>query len=99
MIGMTEAEFWASTPRFFDAKVRAHEEMMKYRFEQTRESTFKICWPHLKRNTTREKFWPSPWDRVKVIEWQPIDPAILANFEAHAAVEFEEMRKRKNGNN
>jgi hypothetical protein len=96
---MTEAEFWASTPRFFDAKVTAYDNRLKYEFERTRVSSFLICSPHLKKNATLERFWPSPWHRVKVVEWHPIDPAILANFEAHANVELEQMRNRNNGNN
>ena len=95
---MSEEEFWDTTPRFFDAKVKAYEARLKYEFERTRVSSFLICSPHLKKNATLERFWPSPFHTEKQIEWQPIDPAILANFEAHANFELEQMRKR-NGYN
>lgn len=96
IIGMTEREFWDSTPRWFDAKVTAHDNRMKYDFERLRVSTFLICSPNLKKNATLDRFWPSPWREKKVIEWQPVDPAVLANFNAHADAEFEQMRQRKN---
>lgn len=95
---MTEQEFWACTPRFFDAKVKAYDDRLKYEFERLRVSSFLICSPHLKRNATLDRFWPSPWAKVKVIDWQPIDPQALANFEAHANFEFEQMRKNNGVN-
>ena len=97
-IGVSEAEFWDTTPRYFSAQVKAHDDRLRYEFERVRVSSFLICSPHLKRHATLARFWPSPWDAPKKVEWTPVDPAILANFEAHADETLAQMRKQ-NGDN
>jgi hypothetical protein len=57
-----------------------------------------VCMPNLRKNATLQRFWPSPWDVVKKVEWEPVDPAVLANFNAQADYTLEQMRKQ-NGNN
>lgn len=95
---MTEAEFWQTTPRFFDAKVRAWESRMKYEFEKTRTSSFLISSPYLKKSATLNRFWPSPWERTKAVKWEPIDPAVLANFDRNADDVLAQMKGTVNGN-
>jgi hypothetical protein len=97
MIGMSEAEFWDTSPRYFAARVKAYDDRQKYDFERTRVASFLICSPHLKKHATLNRFWPSPWEKPKKIDWQPVDPAVLANFEAHADETLAQMRQ--NGNN
>lgn len=97
---MTEREFWATTPRFFAARVKAHDDRLKWEFEQRRTATFLACSPYLKKHATLNRFWPSPWQQVKKIEWQPVDPEALARFERDAEVALAELRqKRENGDN
>lgn len=97
---MTEAEFWDTSPRYFAAKVKAYDERLKYEFERTRVSSFLICSPHLKKNATLNRFWPSPWDVApKMIDWKDVDPAVLANFEAHANETLAQMREKSDGVN
>ncbi len=92
---MTEREFWASTPRFFAAKVKAWDARMRYEFERTRTATFLSCSPYLKKHATLNRFWPSPWEKVREIEWRMPDPEILANFERNANDVFEQMKKER----
>lgn len=96
---MTEKEFWACTPRFFAAKVKAWDNRMKYEFDRTRTATFLACSPYLKKSATLKRFWPSPWEKEQVIEWKPIDPAVLANFERNADDVLAKMREKRDGNN
>lgn len=97
---MTEADFWACTPRFFAARVKAWDWRMKYEFERTRTATYLTCSPYLKKSATLERFWPSPWHKEKVIDWQPVDPAVLANFNRNADDVFAQMNQaRIDGNN
>lgn len=86
------------TPRYFAAVVKAHDERQRIRFDLQRVQTFLICAPNLKKHATLARFWPSPWDAPPQIQWQPIDPAILANFNAQADYTLAEMNK-KNGVN
>jgi len=94
---MAEREFWQTTPRYFDCLVRAYETKQRAQFELTRTSSFLICSPHLRKTATLNRFWPSPWERPKKIDWQPIDPAVLANFERNADDVLANMKR--NGDN
>lgn len=97
---MTESELWACTPRYFAARVKAWDARMKYEFERTRTAAFLISSPYLKKSATLNRFWPSPWQQEKVIEWKPVDPAILANFNRNADDVLAQMNQaRINGNN
>ena len=85
------------TPRYFAAMVKAHDERQRVGFDLLRVQTFLICAPNLRKTATLARFWPSPWEKQKAI-WEPIDPAILANFNAQADYTLAEMKK-KNGVN
>lgn len=95
---MSQAELMATNPRFFAAKVKAWDARMKYEFDRTRTASFLACSPYLKKNATLNRFWPSPWEKEKVIEWQPVDPAVLANFERNADDVLAQMRNKRGDN-
>lgn len=96
---MSEDEFWRTTPRYFDALVKAYDSRQKTKFEYKRRSAFMICSPYLKKNATLERFWPSPWAAEKVSDWPEVDPAILANFNRNADDLTANLRAQRNGDN
>ena len=78
--------------------VKAYDSQQRGRFELTRTAAFLNCSPYLKKSATLNAFWPSPWERPKKVDWQPIDPEILANFNRHADEDLAKMN-RNNGYN
>lgn len=83
------------TPRWFAARVKAYDEARRTEFDLLRVQTFLICAPNLRKHATLKRFWPSPWEeQIAAVEWGNIDPAAMANFNAHADAAFEAMRQQ-----
>lgn len=90
------------TPRFFDAKVTAYENRLKYDFENMRAKTYLICAysGNMKKSLTPQMFWRSPFEKALNLaeKWEKVDPELLANFNRNADDTLAQMRQQ-NGDN
>lgn len=70
LCGMSESEFWDSTPRYMSAKIRALESAQRLAWEQSRYIAFHAIKPgdhknRLKKLTDLGKF---PWERTVFVK-------------------------------
>lgn len=83
---MTESEFWMSTPRYLEARRKAHAETVYLRWEQARFVAFFVLKTvdskrKIKRFTDVCKF---PWERSVQPQFVKQDRAVLEAFDKEA---------------
>lgn len=70
---MSEAEFWATTPRFFDARVRGHFKNVQSQYNVARFNAFFSVLPYDSKKKIKKPsdIWPFEWDTDKPVklEW------------------------------
>lgn len=87
--GMSEAEFWRTSPAFLHARINAKKSDEKAQAELVRILAYYAAHSgRIKPTPNIKKFWPLPWDRsvkikeVDLSEMQPLldamDKALIA---------------------
>ena len=93
MIGMTEAEFWASTPRYFAARQKAYIENQRREYERARFTGWLSVLPHVtKKGGLRiTQLFRFDWEEKPQAQFEPVDVAAMKQFEDEAKKIFEQQ--------
>lgn len=86
MVGMTESEFWDSTPRYFAARQKAYIEAERRQWERARFMGWLSGWPHVGKKmagVSAIKLFRFDWEAEKV-EFEPVSKDEMKAFEADA---------------
>lgn len=78
LVGMTEQEFWNSTPRYLDARRKAYEKNQQYGWEQARFISFYVVKTVDAKNKIKNEqdLAMFPWDeKPKESELKPLTDA------------------------
>lgn len=97
MLGMSEAEFWATTPRYFRARLRGFKRNRQFTMEVARFNAFFVLKTkyenRIRKMSDVIKF---QWEKHKPFKAEPIDPEALEKFSREADIIFERMMAEKN---
>lgn len=86
MVGMSESEFWDSTPRYFAARQKAYIEAERRQWERARFMGWLSVLPHVGKKSgglSAKKLFRFDWEAEKV-EFEPINKEEMKAFEADA---------------
>ncbi|HNB51101.1 MAG TPA: hypothetical protein PK530_04130 [Anaerolineales bacterium] len=82
--GMTEAEFWDSTPRYFAARLRAWSDARKRELQDLRTTHFFIVRAAGAKITSPENLYRYEWEAARVVEFEPMDEVEMQRFSDEA---------------
>ena len=91
---MTEAEFWASTPRYFAARQKAWIETQRREWERARFTGWLAVLPHVdtkKRGLSVTDLYRFEWDEKPKPKFDPIDLEKMRKFQEEAKLIFEKQ--------
>lgn len=83
-VGMTEAEFWSTTPRYFAARLTAWNEARKRDLRDLRSTHFYIVRAAGAKVASPEHLYRFEWERARAVEFEPVDQAVLDRFSDEA---------------
>ena len=86
MVGMSESDFWDSTPRYFAARQKAYIEAERRQWERARFVGWLSVLPHVGKKSgglSAKKLFRFDWESDRV-EFEPIDKDEMKAFEADA---------------
>lgn len=83
MAGMTEEEFWATTPKYFYYRQKAYERNMQERWEVARYTAWITISPHVKKGMTMKRLGLFAWEKPKARTFE-VDQEELKRFSESA---------------
>lgn len=86
MVGMSESDFWDSTPRYFAARQKAYIEAERRQWERARFVGWLSVLPHVGKKSgglSAKKLFRFDWESDRV-EFEPVSKDEMKAFEADA---------------
>lgn len=105
LMGMSESEFYETSPRFFAARQRAWQRQQQEGWEQARYIGWLCIQPHIdtKRRIKITDLGRFPWEELKKPVFEPVDKAKMDKFRQDAIAIIERRNgvklKKDNGDN
>lgn len=98
--GMSEAEFWRTTPAFLHARIQAKTAEERAQAEFTRIVAYYAAHSgRIKPTPNIRRFWPLPWDKVQKIKDVDLEAAKPMLDAMDRAIMERRKQRKKNGTN